>query len=205
MERVRLYGAGGQARRTGKGMYASLFLSRFPLIPVEEEGRLRDPRIRENFVERIFAFHRWQALAAARPRVRDLVAFHARHKLTLASHSDRHYRELGRLVAGAGRRALRHTLDEYARLLMEALKVGATPKKHANVLYHVLGFLKRDIDAADRAELADTIERYRVGQVPRVVPLTLLLHHLRRHPIPWLLEQTYLHPYPAELMLRNQI
>ena len=203
MERVRVYGEGGMASRTGIGIYAGLLLRRFIMLPVEEEGRLHDMGIRENFVERLFAGRRWKEFVDAKPRLRDFVAFHTQHKLTLSAHSDVHYRQLGRLVAGAGGQKIRDVIDEYGRLFMTALRVRATAGKQANVLFHILGHLKHELDAGDKKELADRIDEYRNGFVPLVVPLTLLAHHLRRHPVPWVLEQTYLNPYPAELMLRN--
>jgi len=205
MERVPVYREGKTARSTGTGIYAGLLLGRFSLLPVEEEGRLRDVSNRENFVERVFAHHRWQGFVKAKPRPGDLVRFHARHKLTLLSHSGKHYRELGRLVAGAGKRKMNRVLDEYGCLFMEALRIRATPGKHANVLLHILGFLKDKIEADDRAEVTAAIDGYRKQLVSLAVPIILLRHHLRRHPIPWLFEQVYFTPCPAEPMLRNQV
>jgi uncharacterized protein YbgA (DUF1722 family)/uncharacterized protein YbbK (DUF523 family) len=205
MERVRVYDPAGAVRRSGQGIFAGMLLQAFPMLPVEEEGRLHDANLRENFVERVFAHHRWREFREIRPVPADLIGFHARHKLTLSSHSDSHYRKLGRIVAGSGKGKMPGILDEYGRLFMEALRVRATPRKHANVLYHILGFLKHVMDAADKAELIVVIEEYRNERVPLVVPLTLLKHHLRHHPVPWIEEQTYLHPYPAELMLRNHV
>jgi uncharacterized protein YbgA (DUF1722 family) len=135
----------------------------------------------------------------------DLIQFHSRHKMTLLSHSTQAYSELGRLVADAGKAMNRQTLDRYGQLLMQALKKQATPKKHANVLYHLLGYLKKSIDDSDKTELITCIEEYRIERIPLVVPLTLLKHHFLRHPIEWVLEQTYLSPYPSELMLRNHV
>jgi uncharacterized protein YbgA (DUF1722 family)/uncharacterized protein YbbK (DUF523 family) len=205
MERVRVYAKNGMAQRTGSGIFAGLLMQRFGMLPVEEEGRLHDAALRENFVERVFAHHRWQAFLDTRPRRGDLVNFHTRHKLTLSSHSEPHYRKLGRLVAGLGKRRMSEDLDEYGRLFMQALRVRATARKHANVMYHILGFLRKELDAGDKAELVTGIESYRLGLVPLVVPLTLFGHHLRRRPVPWVMEQTYLNPYPAELLLRNSV
>jgi uncharacterized protein YbgA (DUF1722 family) len=180
-------------------------MQRFPLLPVEEEGRLHDMRLRENFIERVFAYHRWQAFVASRPAPKDVVQFHTRHKMTLMAHSRKHYQQLGQLVAQAGKHAMPDLLRDYGTMLMEGLAVKATPKKHANVLSHLQGHLKKHLDAADKEELVACIENYRQGLVPLIVPLTLLQHHFRRHPAPWVLEQTYLQPYPAELMLRNHV
>lgn len=205
MERVRIYASNGMPRRDGRGLFAAELLDAFPLLPVEEEGRLHDIPLRENFVERVFAAHRWKAFRAAKPRAKDLVAFHTRHKMTLLSHSEAHYRRLGPLVARSGKAPFAETLDAYEGLFMETLRVRATPRKHANVLFHLAGFLKEQLDSEDRSEVAAMIENYRKQLVPLVVPITLLNHHFRKHPVPWVLEQTYLNPYPAELMLRNHV
>jgi uncharacterized protein YbgA (DUF1722 family)/uncharacterized protein YbbK (DUF523 family) len=205
MERVRVYGQGGMALRTGSGIYAAMLMRRFPMLPVEEEGRLHDMNIRENFIERVFSYHRWQEFVKTRPRPRDLVDFHTRHKLTISAHADELYRRLGRLVGDMGKRKMPDAIEEYGRLFMEALRLRATTRKHANILYHILGFLKNEIDASDKAELVGSIEDYRKELVPLVVPMALLQHHLRRHPVPWVQAQTYLNPYPAELMLRNHV
>jgi uncharacterized protein YbgA (DUF1722 family)/uncharacterized protein YbbK (DUF523 family) len=205
MERVRVYNQAGAAQRHGRGLFAQAVMERFPLLPVEEEGRLHDMCLRENFIERVFAYFRWGLLLAVHPRVKDLVHFHTQHKMTLMTHSRRHYERLGQLVARAGTLPMPDLLREYGTTFMEALAVRATPKQHANVLYHLQGHLKKWLDAADKEELVACIEDYRTGLVPLVVPLTLLKHHFRRYPASWVLEQTYLQPYPAELMLRNHV
>ena len=205
MERVRIYDRNGMPRRDGRGLFAAELLDAFPLLPVEEEGRLHDIPLRENFVERVFAMHRWREFRAAKPKARDLVAFHTRHKMALLAHSEAHYRRLGPLVARSGKARFEETLDAYEGLFMETLQVRATPRKHSNVLFHLAGFLKEQLDSEDRREIAETIENYRKQLVPLVVPITLLAHHFRKHPVAWVLEQTYLNPYPAELMLRNHV
>jgi uncharacterized protein YbgA (DUF1722 family)/uncharacterized protein YbbK (DUF523 family) len=202
--RVRVYGEGGVAGAGGRGIFASALVERFPALPVEEEGRLSDPVLRENFLERVFAMARWRAFLARRPRARDPVAFHAAHKLAVLAHSPVHYARLGRLVAAA-RAVSRSTLEEYARVLMEALAIRATPARHVNVLQHVAGFFKRRLDVDERVELREIIEEYRQGLVPLVVPLTLIRHHVRRLAIAYLREQVYLSPHPKELMLRNHV
>lgn len=205
MERVRVYNQEGMPCRNGRGLFAAALMTCQPQLPVEEEGRLHDPVLRENFVERVFARHRWLEFRAGQPRAADLVRFHTRHKLTLLSHSEPHYRQLGRLVAAAGRTPFRDVLQQYEELFFAALAVKASPRKHANTLYHLLGFLKEKLDASDKRELVECVERYRRRQLPLIVPITLLAHHFRRHPVDWVTGQTYLHPYPAELMLRNQV
>lgn len=205
MARVRVYGESGAAQRNGQGLFARALMKRFPLLPVEEEGRLHDMPLRENFVERVFAYYRWRIFCASSPSPHDLVRFHTQHKLTLMAHSRQHYQILGRLVAQAGEQRMADLLQEYGTLLMAGLKVKATRKKHANVLSHLQGYLKKQLDTTDKAELVTCIEDYRRGLVPLVVPLTLLKHHFRRHPTPWVAEQIYVQPYPAELMLRNHV
>lgn len=205
MERVRVYGQAGMPQRHRRGVWAAALMGHFSLLPVEEEGRLHDMPIRENFIERVFAYDRWCAFAESGPRPRDLVAFHMRHKLTLLSHSDTLYRKLGQMVSRAGMALKEDILVEYGWTFMQALRLRATPRKHANVLYHLMGYLKKDMDSGDKAELVACIEEYRRGLVPLIVPITLLQHHFRHRPNPWVTSQIYMNPYPAELMLRNHV
>ena len=200
--RVRVYRDGGGPGADGRGLFASTLVERLPMLPVEEEGRLSDASLRENFIERVFALARWRALATARPRARDLVAFHAAQKYAVLAHSPAHYTRLGRLVATAGRALC---LEEYGRVLMEALAVRATRGRHANVLNHLAGYFKRDVPADARAELGEVIDEYRRGLVPLIVPITLVRHHARRLGLQELAGQVYLNPHPKELMLRNHV
>jgi uncharacterized protein YbgA (DUF1722 family)/uncharacterized protein YbbK (DUF523 family) len=209
--RVRVYGDDGALRGAGRGLYAAAFTRCRPLVPVEEEGRLTDPVIRENFIERVFAAARWRVFVVGRPAPGDLVAFHTAQKLAVLAHSPAHYARLGRLVADAGRRlgrgraAAEQALTEYGAVLMGALAVRATRARHVNVLQHVAGFFKRDLERDDRAEVTEVIEEYRRGLVPLVVPLTLVRHHVRRLRLAYLADQVYLNPHPKELMLRNHV
>jgi uncharacterized protein YbgA (DUF1722 family)/uncharacterized protein YbbK (DUF523 family) len=205
MERVRVYSHDGMVQRQGRGLFATALMQRLPLLPVEEEGRLQDMRLRENFITRVFAYYRWSEFAAMPPTPAALVRFHTQHKLTLLAHSRPHYQALGRLVARAGELPMPALAQAYGSTFMEGLKIKATPRKHANVLYHLLGYLKKCLAADDKAELVACIEAYRQGLVPLVVPLTLFKHYCRRYPQPWVLEQTYFQPYPAELMLQNHV
>jgi uncharacterized protein YbgA (DUF1722 family)/uncharacterized protein YbbK (DUF523 family) len=205
LERVRVYDAGGRLAGAGRGLFAATLARRLPGLPVEEDGRLHDAALRENFVERLFAFARWRRFLAPGPRPRDLVAFHARQKYAVLAHSPARYGELGRLVARAGQPPLRETLAAYGELLMRALAVRATRGRHANVLHHLAGYLKRDLPPGDRTELAGVIDDYRRGLTPLVVPITLLGHHVRRLGLTDLAEQIYLDPHPKELMLRNHV
>jgi uncharacterized protein YbgA (DUF1722 family) len=194
------------AQRNGTGMFPREVMNRFPLLPLEEEGRLNDMPLRENFIERIFAYYRWTKLLDEEPTPGGLVKFHTAHKLTLMAHSPKHYTEMGRLVADAGKRNWDQLTAEYGAMLMEGLAVMGTRGKHVNVLQHLMGYLKNDLSSEDKQELLGLIEDYRQGLLPLIVPLTLLKHHLNRHPLPdWVDQQVYLHPYPKELMLRNHV
>ncbi len=204
MERVRV-AFRGRTLRTGVGAFARVLMERLPLLPVEDEGRLYDPALRENFVERLFAYARWRAFASGRPTRGELVEFHTAHRLALLAHDPAAYRRLGTLVAHAGTRPLREVVDEYGRGFMAALRVRATPARHANVLEHMLGYCTQSLDASERREVVDVIADHRRGLVPLVVPLTLLKHHVRRLGIASLSGQTYLDPHPKELMLRNHV
>ncbi|MBN1260495.1 MAG: DUF523 and DUF1722 domain-containing protein [Anaerolineae bacterium] len=204
--RVRVYDESGMPQRVGVGLFARAFVERFPLLPTEEEGRLHDLPLRENFIERIFMVCRWKRLLAEDPTPGGLVRFHTSVKMAVMAHSPVHYQALGRLVAQAGALPWDELQETYARQLMEGLAILAQPGRHANVLQHLMGFVKDKLDAFDKQELLGVIEDYRNGLVPLIVPVTLLKHHLNRHDAPdWVHVQTYLHPYPRELLLRNHV
>lgn len=205
MERVKIYGSKGMSVASGAGVYAATLMELLPALPFEEEGRLMDPVLRENFVERVFVYHRWQQLITPRLTARRLVEFHTRHKFIVLAHDEPRYRELGRLVATAGRGNTAAVGRSYIALLMQALRKPATRTRHSNVLQHLFGFFKKNLDADDKRELLALIDGYRRGRVPLVVPVTLIRHYLRRFPEPYVNEQYYLAPHPDELMLRNQI
>jgi uncharacterized protein YbgA (DUF1722 family)/uncharacterized protein YbbK (DUF523 family) len=205
MERVKVYTPQGPGERGGRGLFAEALMARLPNLPVEEEGRLGDPRLRENFVERVFAYRRLTALFATRWTVGDVVKFHTAHKLTLMAHSPVAYRELGQLVAGAKARPRGEFAEEYQSSFMRAMSVIATPKRQANVLQHMLGYFSKAIDEDARNELLALIEEHRQGSVPLIVPMTLMRHHVRRQQVAYLLGQTYLEPHPRELSLRNHV
>jgi uncharacterized protein YbgA (DUF1722 family)/uncharacterized protein YbbK (DUF523 family) len=203
--RVRVYADNGQPGQVGRGLFAAALTTAMPTLPVEEEGRLCDAGLRENFIERVFAAARWRAFSDARPRARDLIAFHAAHKFAILAHAPHAYSGLGRLVAAAGPRLGADTVEAYGAGLMAALAVPATRARHVNVLEHLAGFFKRQLTGDERAELAEVIAEYRRGRVPLVVPLTLIKHHVRRFNVSYLSEQVYLTPHPRELMLRNHV
>ncbi len=201
MERVRLYGIAGGAKE-GVGLYARSLMQRLPLLPVEEDGRLNDPHLRENFVMRVFAYHDWQRLLASGISRGKLIVFHSRYKYLLLAHHPGAYKELGRYLAVMSELPLEHVVARYASGLMSALKVRASRKNHSNVLQHLQGYFKRELSAAQKAELHGTIDKYRRGILPLLVPMTLLRHYLREYPNSYLQQQVYLNPYPEELALQ---
>jgi uncharacterized protein YbgA (DUF1722 family)/uncharacterized protein YbbK (DUF523 family) len=205
MERVKVREPSGLARRDGRGLFAAALVAAEPALPVEEEGRLNDPVLRENWIERVFAYRRLRSLFAGRYAVGRLVAFHTAHKLQLLAHSPEAYRRLGRLVADA-KRIERAALERrYALEFMQALAMRATPRRHVNVLEHCMGYFRDRLDAEARAAVARQIADYRAGLVPLVVPLTLIRHYVERLGIEYLAGQVYLEPHPKELMLRNHV
>jgi uncharacterized protein YbgA (DUF1722 family)/uncharacterized protein YbbK (DUF523 family) len=205
MERVPVYRSSGMTERNGSGLFAAALMGRYPSLPVEEEGRLNDPHLRENFIERVFAYRRLRSFFSSRWTLGGLVEFHTSYKLTLMAHSPRAYAELGRFVANAKRMARNKVPKRYELRFMEALRKLATPARHANVLHHTLGYLRPHLDADSRDELVTLIDDYRRGLVPLVVPITVLRHYVRRFDIAYLRGQVYLEPHPNELMLRNHV
>jgi uncharacterized protein YbgA (DUF1722 family)/uncharacterized protein YbbK (DUF523 family) len=205
MERVRVFNPHGVPAKSGRGLFAAALLEHFPLLPVEEEGRLSDPRRRENFVERVFAYRRLRTLFAWRWKLRDLVAFHTAHKLLLMAHSPKAYETLGRLVARAKAVPRTELRERYEAKFMRALGAMATTKRHVNVLLHMVGHFRGQLDDDSRRELLTLIDDYRRGLVPLIVPITLIQHYVRRFDVAYLRGQVYLEPHPKELMLRNHV
>ena len=205
MERVKVYDAPGKSPRMGRGLFARAVMQAHPLLPCEEEGRLNDASLRESFVERVFAYDRWLRAMADGFTPGRLVEFHTRHKLLLLSHSEVHYRAAGRLVADAGRRDRTQLLRAYLSGFMEGMRRRATRRRHANVLQHLAGYLKRSLDSCDRQALAAIIDEYRTGAIPLVVPIRFLRHHFRRAPESYVEMQHYLAPCPDDLGLRNHL
>ncbi len=204
MERVKVYPeAGGMAQLKGVGLFAAAFMARFPLLPVEEEGRLNDAGLRENFIERIFVMHRWRQLQTQGLSLGRLVDFHTRLKLLAMAHSPKHYTELGRLVAQGKALPLDELSARYLALLMECLRLKATVKKNVNVLAHIMGYFKGQLTADEKRELLEVLDGYSRELLPLIVPVTLLNHYVRKFGQAYLAEQWYLRPHPAELKLRN--
>lgn len=203
MERVKVYDRNGVPAKKGVGVFAGAFMTRFPQLPVEEDGRLNDPHLRENFIECVFVYRRWRALLAGGADAAGLVDFHTRHKLLLLSHSPEIYRQMGKLVARAGSLPLAQLLADYQELLMKGMRLHATVRKHVNVLQHLLGYFKRQLSADEKQEALELIDAYRRGSVPLIVPITLINHYVRKYREPYLSRQHYLQPHPLELQLRN--
>lgn len=206
MERVKVYPAkGGTAQKKGIGIFARELMQTLPLLPYEEEGRLHDPILRENFIVRIFVMHRWQQIQRQPRLAGAIVDFHTRHKLLLMAHHHELYRELGKLVA----QVKHYQPDEFARiylpLLMKALSFHATRRKHQNVLQHALGYFKTDLSPAEKTEMLEIIATYKAGLLPLIVPITLLNHYVRKYDKSYLAGQYYLNPHPQELALRNHV
>ncbi len=206
MERVKVYPEkGGAAQKTGVGIFAREFMRAFPLLPVEEEGRLHDPVLRENFIERIFIMHRWRKLQQEGVSPGSLVDFHSKHKLLLMAHSPQHYREMGKLVANVKTFKLDEFESIYLGLLMQATSKAATHAKHQNVMQHILGYFKTDLTGEEKSEMLELIQNYRGRLIPLIVPLTMINHYVRKYGKPYLADQFYLNPHPMELALRNHV
>ncbi len=202
---VTVYTPEGMPSRKGAGLFGGAFARRFPLMPVTDDGRLHDPALRENFVERVFVCNRWRLLTAKRTTVKDLVDFHTAHKLLIMSHSRKHLSILGRLVAAEKKYSLGQLYPEYIEVLTEGLKLMATVKKNTDVLLHIAGYFKRRLGHDDKLELSEIIEDYHKGYVPLVAPLVLINHYVRKFDDRYLKHQIYLNPHPLELMLRNHV
>jgi uncharacterized protein YbgA (DUF1722 family) len=205
MDRVKVYNEKGMSVKRGVGMFASIFMEHFPLLPVEDEGRLHDPNLRENFIERIFTLKRWRQALTKKESRGIVVDFHTKHKLLILSHSPRHYQTMGKLVAKARDLPLKELYQKYQTLLMESLYLKTSPKKNTNVLQHLMGYFKEQLSSDEKKELLEVIDHYRKGYIPLVVPITLVNHYVRKYDQPYLKEQIYLHPHPLELQLRNHV
>ena len=205
MERIRVYNEKGMPVKKGVGMFARIFIDHYPLLPVEDEGRLHDPKLRENFVERIFTLRRWREVLEQKESRGILVQFHTQHKLLILSHSPKHYQIMGKLVAGSKEIPLKELYQQYQTILMEALQLKTTPKKNANVLMHMMGYFKEQLSSDEKQELLEVVYHYRQEYIPLIVPTTLMNHYVRKYGQPYLKAQVYLNPHPLELQLRNHV
>jgi uncharacterized protein YbgA (DUF1722 family) len=205
MERVKVYDEKGMPRKIGVGIFARIFMEHFPLIPVEEDGRLHDPILRENFIDRIFTYRRYRESTEGKNRIGSLVDFHTRNKLLLMAHSPKHLQRMGNLVANSKKLPMKDLIKEYEEYLMETMALKPSTAKHTNVLHHVMGYFKKTLSADEKQEVLEIIDEYRKGLIPLIVPVTLLSHYVRKYNEPYLKEQTYLNPHPLELQLRNHV
>ncbi|MCX7792936.1 MAG: DUF523 and DUF1722 domain-containing protein [Thermodesulfovibrionales bacterium] len=205
LRNVRVYGPSGIPSRTGIGLFAAAFIRRFPLIPVEDDGRLNNPVLRENFIERIFVYKRWQDLKKTGSKIKEIIEFHRDHKFLILAHSPKHYKILGNLLASHKKGNLENIKSEYISNLMECLRLIATVKKNTNVLLHIMGYFRKLLNKDEKEELLEIIENYHKGYIPLVVPITLIRHYVRKFNIEYLSRQYYLNPHPVELMLRNHV
>jgi len=205
VERVRVYTAQGMPSHSGVGIFAKAFMTEFALMPVEEEGRLCDPALRENFIERVFCYRRLQDLLQNGFNRQELVRFHTIHKYLLLSHSPQQYKTLGQFVAQAERYRPKDLRVKYADLFMKTLAVRATVSKHVNVLQHIVGHFKKLMNPCEKAELLSVINDYHQGLTPLIVPLTLIKHYVHVFDMDYIRQQVYLNPHPKELMLRNHV
>lgn len=206
MERVKIYNVeSGMPIDSGSGLYAQVLMENFPFLPVEEEGRLGDPVLRENFIKRVFAFRHWKDIAEQGFSMQALTDFHSQYKYVLLSHNQERSRELGKRLANAASESIEHVATWYFEEFMSLMAMRASRKSHVNVLQHLQGFLKTDLDKEDKAELTETIDNYRRGLLPLIVPIILLRHHFRRHPKPFANRSRYLEPHPGELTLLNSL
>ncbi len=205
MERISVFNEKGQPVKRGVGIFARAFMDHFPHVPVEEDGRLNDPGLRENFIEAIFTLGRWRDLCRGKRTVGNLVRFHTTHKLLLLSHSRKHYTEMGRLVAGGKSLSPAKLYTSYGDLLVQALKVKGTRNKNTDVLMHAMGYFKKVLSTEEKKELLEHLEIYKSGQVPLIVPLTLIKHYIMKYDESYLKDQVYFHPHPLEVLLRNHV
>ncbi len=220
--RVKVYGANNRRSRRGSGVYARAFMAENPLLPVEEEDRLGDPVLRENFIERVWVYHRWQRLTASGLTPAKLAAFHVDHETLIMAHGIEHLRALERLgrsrhpafrdtraslrfVTGVDERGLKTTADAYIRLLMATLKRRATRPRHTKVLMHFMGHLNQYLSPVEKRQVLKIINAYRLGRAPLAKPVAILNRKLQHYRDPYITRQVYLNPYPPELKLRHYI
>jgi uncharacterized protein YbgA (DUF1722 family)/uncharacterized protein YbbK (DUF523 family) len=205
MERVKVYDDKGVPRKIGVGVFTRVFMERFPLTPVEEDGRFHDPILRENFIERIFTYRRYREAMEEKRHISNLVDFHTRNKLLLMAHSPKHLQQMGYLVAHAKEISTKELIKQYEKLLMDAMALKPSTAKHTNVLHHIMGYFKKNLSTDEKRELLEVVDEYRQGLIPLIVPVTLMNHYVRKYDEAYLKEQAYLNPHPLELQLRNHV
>ncbi len=202
VEGVKVYGKDGVVKK-GIGIFATYFIKTFPFVPVEEDAKLTDIDVRENFIERVFVLQSWRELYGKSANIHDLIVFHTRYKYIIMAHSPVHYKEMGRIVGNGSDENPMSLFNKYGELLLKALSIKATVKKHTNVLLHLLGYFKKELTHKEKEELLSMIDAYYKGGIPLLVPLTMLRHYANKFEKKYLLEQAYLTPHPIELKLKN--
>ena len=205
MSRVKVYNDKGMPVLKGVGIFARAFTAHFPRIPVEEDGRMHDPQLRENFIERVFTLKRWRENLEKRHSMGQLIDFHTKNKLLIMAHSQKHYREMGKRVATGKSTPIKSLYGDYEALLMEALKLRTTCRKNSNVLHHLIGYFKKQLTGDEKQEILELIEQYHNGYIPLIVPITLINHYVLKYKQPYLLVQTFMNPHPLALQLRNHV
>ena len=203
--RVEVFNEKGTPVLKGSGLFAKMFMNEFSLIPVEDEGRLHDSGLRGNFIERIFTLKIWRNATKGKRTPGKLVKFHSENKLLFLAHSEKHYRLMGKIVAGAGKNNIEEVHKTYEETMLEALKLKTTPNKHTNVLMHMMGYFKKVLSSDEKQELLEKINGYKNGFIPLIAPVTLISHYARKYDEPYLKKQSYLNPHPVELKLRNHV
>jgi uncharacterized protein YbgA (DUF1722 family) len=203
--RIKVYNEKGMPVKNGVGIFARIIMEHFSLLPVEDEGRLRDPKLRENFIERIFTLKRWREVLIKKESRGNLVDFHTQHKLLILSHSPKHHQMMGRLMAKSKKLQIKDLYQQYQNILMEALQLKTTPKKNANVLQHMMSYFREQLSSGEKQELLEVVDHYRGGYIPLIVPITLIQRYVRKYNQPYLKQQIYLNPHPLELQLRNHV
>jgi uncharacterized protein YbgA (DUF1722 family)/uncharacterized protein YbbK (DUF523 family) len=204
LSKVKIYKK-GIVEKSDRGIFAQHLITAFPLLPIEDEGRLHDPDIRENFIERVFVVHRWNRLLEQEKSLSNLMTFHAQHKYMIMAHSPKLLKELGAFIAGAKKTNISKVQNHYFSCLCEALTTNATVKKNTNVLMHITGYFRNNLTQDEHTEICEIIDTYHNHLVPLIVPVTLINHYVRKYKPPYLEHQYYLHPHPMELMLRNHV
>jgi uncharacterized protein YbgA (DUF1722 family) len=205
MRDIRVYREDGIPAGHGVGIWARMFMENLPRIPVEDDGRLHDPDLRDNFITRIFIMRRWRGLLSQGKSLGGLIEFHTENKLLILSHSEKHYRQMGKLAAAGKEIPLPQLFSDYEELLLAALKLTSTVKKNTNVLHHLMGYFKKQLSSDEKQEILEIIDQYHSGNIPLIVPVTLINHYVRKYDQPYLKKQTYLNPHPLDLKLRNHV
>ncbi len=206
LERVKVYSEATQMpQKKGIGIFARYFSEKYPLIPVEDSGRLQDAAIRENFIARVFIYHQWNTEIKPNLSSRKLIEFHSKHKFTLLAHCQSAYREAGKRLGNLKEESLETIANEYIAIMMRGLRKIASKKNHTNVLQHLIGFIKEDIEPTQKQEILGSIEEYRNGDIPLLVPITLVRHYINQYGTPYVKAQSYWQPHPRALKLRSSL